>query len=55
MKMNKEEKTLLNDLLFAAYSSVALQLDVTSKEDRKITGALARELQKIRDIVNGEK
>jgi hypothetical protein len=55
MKLNKKEKILLNDLLMAAYASVALQLDVTNKEDRKVTGALAREIQKIRDLVNGEK
>ena len=55
MKLNKKEKILLNDLLFAAYSSVALQLDVTNEKDRKVTGALARELQNIRDLVNGAK
>ena len=55
MRINKAEKTLLNDLLFAAYSSVALQLDVTNEMDRKVTGALARELQNIRDLVNGAK
>jgi len=55
VKLNKKEKILLNDLLMAAYASVALQLDVTNKENFKITGALARELQNIRDLVNEAK
>ena len=54
MKLNKIEKEKINDLIGISYAVVALQLDCTNSEQKKILEDLNKSLQSIRDYIKGE-